>query len=218
MLRILPILLALTVAAVPAVGALLGDLGEPSISGALIGAKYTTKSLVQPFELSKSAWLDRIGVGVASAVDPNRAGFRVSLTENLAAGLPGTTLASWSVSPQSGATFAYVYIDFQPILVVTGRTYGLLVDPGDDLMSGSVAFSRATFGRAWATSDGWITSFALPHPVCIRVYGTVVPEGASLSTLLAALMGLSRTALRKKFFNLRKTKTLYFDFLAPFLQ
>lgn len=176
------------------------SLGEPTTSGTLMGANMNNKAMVQPFQVRKSGWASQIGVAIASGSDPNGAGFLITLTDtNMAVTVPGTTVAGpWNILPENGASWQYVYADVPSIFLDTNKIYGLLIEPGDGTMYGSVAFSRASTAAGYFTSNNWASAYSLPSPVCIRIYGTLVPEPSSALALLCGTGGIAGAMLRRK--------------------
>jgi len=199
MTRIIVLCVAALVALLPAArGDVMFDKGPVGLLGLVLRPNSNASAMVQPFQTRMSGWADRIGIGIASGADPNSVGFKVTLTDtNLVTLIPGTPIAgSWNLIPVSGPTLAYAYTDIEPVFLDHNQIYGLVVEPGDEQMYGSVAYAYG--GAGWATSDGWATNFRLPYSTCLRVYGTPVPEPSSLLVLSGAGAALALSARRRR--------------------
>jgi hypothetical protein len=100
--------------------------------------------------------------------------------------------------PATGAALSYAYVDIDPIFLDCNKTYGLIVEPGDDQMYGSVAFCWGNV-QAWKTSDNWATKTKLDYRTAIRIYGTAgeVPEPSSLLALICGIGGFGGTLWRR---------------------
>lgn len=173
-------------------------LYDAGVWGAVLRPNSSLEALVQPFQTRMSGWANRIGVAIASGADPNHVGLKVALTDtDMVVSIPGTAIAgSWNVLPVSGAALVYAYFDIQPVFLDANKIYGLLIEPGDAEMFGSVAYTWLG-GEGWGTSDGWETSFRLSYPTAIRVYGTAVPEPSSASVLAFAVISIATRTFRR---------------------
>jgi len=148
--------------------------------GIAIGKGGPTEMVAQPFSLTMPAWIDQFGVAIASGPDPNHVGFRVMLAED-PRDLGKTTLASWQVFPIYGPTLMFAYWSVKPMLLEAGRTYYVVLTPGDSEFMGAVAY--ATRGNiALSTNDNGVNWFEVAH-LGVRVGGTPVPEPSGMAVL-----------------------------------
>jgi len=166
---------------------MLWNSGAPGVWGITLRQDSSAEAIVQPFALTTDAIIDRIGVGIGSGADLNLTGFKVTITSiESVEDVPGSQIGeSFHLLPQSGAALAYAYSDIQPVVLEAYKVYGLVIEPGDLQMYGAVAYCWGS-AYGWGTSDGWQTNFRLPYQTAVRVYGTPVPEPASLFVLLTA--------------------------------
>lgn len=176
-------------AVLPAAADTLYNAGQAGIWGVVIRADSSMEAVVQPFRPITSGWAETIGIAIGSGADPNHVGFKFAITDTeKGVVIPGSQIAgSWNILPTSGASLVYAYIDITPVFLSSNKVYGLLIEPGDTEMYGSVAYTYPG-PLAYGTSDGWATSFYLPYTTAIRIYGTaVVPEPSSLLALAAGV-------------------------------
>lgn len=206
MCRLALAVVILLAVAVPSVfGDTFVDSGAAGIWGVVVRPDSNVEAVVQPFSPWISGYADRIGIAVGSGADPNHVGFKVTISEIssetsfLKSQLPGEPITgNWTLMPVQGAALVYSYINIDPVYLQKGKTYGLIVEPGDSEMYGSVAFC---FGNvpAWGISDDWTTVSPLSYRTAIRIYGTRgVPEPSSLIALFSGFAGLGGVMWRRK--------------------
>ncbi|MEN6520757.1 MAG: PEP-CTERM sorting domain-containing protein [Armatimonadota bacterium] len=175
------------------------DAGSAGIWGIVLCDGSDAEAIIQPFHPKTSAWADRIGVAIATASDPNHMGFKVTMTAtSLVTDIPGKRIAgSWTIYPVSGAALVYSYIDIDPVYLDYNEVYGLVIEPGDSQVYGSVAYCFGG-GLGWYTSDDWQTCCRLPYRTAVRVYGTPVPEPAGILMLFSSLAGMGLSVTNKR--------------------
>lgn len=163
------------------------------------------------FVPSVNAVLDQIDLALGSVVGWSD-DVKISLTTN-DNGVPGSTLASWSVSgfPQFESTSSFLkkLIPTSPVLLSTGTKYWILDAPAAsntdstwNVPIGSYAAGTITdvyeFGE-WRTNlPGAPNNFGTPS-VAFDVLGSAVPEPRHLGFMTGALLfGFAMAALRTK--------------------
>lgn len=186
-MKLLGYLALMILAGVPAAADWLYD-GCPIYNlGIAIGAGRPTQMVAQPFSLQRSAEINQLGVAIARGEDPNDAGFHVMLALD-PRDLGKTTLASWQVHPVHGPTLMFAYWTTKPLHLDAGRTYYLVLAPGDSEFMGAVAYA-ARGNVAIATNNNGVSWFDIPQ-LGVRVGGTMVPEPSALLVLGAGCSAL----------------------------
>ncbi len=148
--------------------------------GPAIGNGRPTDMVAQPFSFPRQCRMDRIGVALASGLDPNGAGFRVMLAMD-PWDLGKTTIAEWRLFAVNGPTLAFAYLNVKPVTLIAGSTYHIVVAPGDSEVTGAVAYAYQG-NPALATNDDGANWFDVAQ-LGVRVGGTVVPEPSALVVL-----------------------------------
>ncbi|MBP6964852.1 MAG: PEP-CTERM sorting domain-containing protein [Armatimonadetes bacterium] len=145
-----------------------------------IGKGMVTDVVAQPFSVPRAAVIEQIGAAVASGMDPNGAGMRVTLARDYRE-IEKTALASWRVDPIYGPALMFAYWTVKPIALEARTTYYLAIAPGDSEFMGAAAYAYRG-NTALASGDDGRTWHEIAQ-LGVRVGGTMVPEPSAFVVL-----------------------------------
>lgn len=168
------------------------DGGIPQHLGAMMN--YDSVLDAAPLTVESDSYATVFGVALARAYGTAGGSFKVALTI-ASQGLPGSTIAEWTIVPTDG-TLQYYYVSpVNPILLRANTSYALVFNINTDGFHGTIGCSPQGY-YGWTSPDSGKTWGRMLYPLSVRVDGAVVPEPTSVTALIFALMGTG--ALRKR--------------------
>lgn len=163
------------------------DGGIPQHLGAVMKDDTSLVWAAAPFKVESDSRATSFGAALARAYGPVGAGFRVLLTE-VTQGLPGSTMAEWTIVPTNSALTYYYVSPPKPIFLRASLSYALVFMPDTDGFAGTISYSPQGY-YGWGTPDYGTTWNRMAFPLCVRVDGSAVPEPASITSLILGLVG-----------------------------
>ena len=170
------------------------DAGQPHNAGAMLQDGSALVWAAAPFKIAQDAYATTYGAPAMRAFGPVGSGFTIYLTQDVY-DVVGSALAVGTITPTS-AIREYYYIDLEtPVFLAADEFYYLVFAPDDPGFYGGISYCFTGYS-AGGSNDYGQSWYTLPYPLCIRVGGNFVPEPASFSVLIVALLGIP--ALMKK--------------------